>query len=97
MEINEAISKCSDLLKITPEILSSIVLELTSQDLDFNKTWLDNDIDDLDLICIIIGLEKALNINIPNSIASTLISHNIKPKDILINYIRNEKLEKLGL
>ena len=90
----EMIKRCPDIVKVTPEILMEIANEKIGYPLDMNKTWNDNGYDDLDCVELAMELEKRLNIVITDDVADAFISGKI---NIFRSYIRNEKLEQLGL
>jgi acyl carrier protein len=94
MTPEEMIMKCPDIIKVTPDIMMEIAKEKFDIEIDFNKTWGENGFDDLDSIEVIMELEKRLNIVITDDVADAFISGKIT---IFRSYLRNEKLEKLGL
>jgi acyl carrier protein len=94
MTESEMIMRCPDMIKVTPEIMMEIAKEKFDIEIDFNKDWRDNGFDDLDAVEMIMELEKRLNIVITDDVADAFISRKIT---IFRSYIRNEKLEQLGL
>ena len=94
MTPEEMIMKCPDIIKVTPDIMMEIAKEKFDIEIDFNKTWGENGFDDLDSVEVIMELEKRLNIVITDDVADAFISGKIT---IFRSYLRNEKLEKLGL
>jgi len=94
MTESEMIKRCPDIIKITPDIFMEIAKEKFDIEVDFNKTWGDNGFDDLDSVEMIMELEKRLNIVITDDVADAFISGKIT---IFRSYIRNKKLEQLGL
>lgn len=94
MTPEEIIKRCPDIVKVTPEILMEIAKEKFDIEIDFNKTWQENGFDDLDAVEMIMEFEKRLNIVITDDVADAFISGKIT---IFRSYIRNEKLEQLGL
>ena len=64
--------------------------------LDMNKTWSDNGLDDLDCVEFIMHIEKRLNIFITDDVADAFTRYNEKPK-VFRSYLRNKKIEQLGL
>jgi acyl carrier protein len=94
MTPEEMIKRCPDMVKVTPDIMMEIAKEKFDIEIDFNKTWGENGFDDLDSIEVIMELEKRLNIVITDDVADAFISGKIT---IFRSYLRNEKLEKLGL
>jgi acyl carrier protein len=94
MTPEEMIMKCPDIIKVTPDIMMEIAKEKFDIEIDFNKTWGENGFDDLDSVEVIMELEKRLNIVITDDVADAFISGKIT---IFRSYLRNEKLEQLGL
>lgn len=94
MTPEEMIMKCPDIIKVTPDIMMEIAKEKFDIEIDFNKTWGENGFDDLDSVEVIMELEKRLNIVITDDVADAFISEKIT---IFRSYLRNEKLEQLGL
>lgn len=94
MTEQEMIKRCPNIVKVTPEILMEIAKEKFNIEIDFNKDWQDNGFDDLDSVEVIMELEKRLNIVITDDVADAFISGKIT---IFTSYLRNEKLEQLGL
>jgi acyl carrier protein len=94
MTPEEMIKRCPDIVKVTPDIMMEIAKEKFNIEIDFNKDWQDNGFDDLDSVEVIMELEKRLNIVITDDVADAFISGKI---NIFRSYIRNEKLEQLGL
>ena len=85
------------LWKIKPYHLSKVINDKLGIQLDFNKTWEDNGLDELDLIEMIMQLEKDLDIYIPDELAD-IISNN-KPSIIYDLVVENrvDKINKLGI
>lgn len=96
MSIDEMIQRCPDILKVTPEILSKVFEDKIGKTLDFNKTYGEHGVDELDCVETIMELEKVLDIDIPDDVCEYFISENIKPV-LFTQYIRNKKIEELGL
>ena len=96
MSIDEMIQRCPDILKVTPEILSKVFEDKIGKTLDFNKTYGEHGVDELDCVETIMELEKILDINIPDDVCEYFIAENIKPV-LFTQYNRNKKIEQLGL
>lgn len=94
MTEDEMIKRCPDIVKVTPQIMIEIAKEKFDIEIDFNKTWKDNGLDDLDAIEMIMELEKMLDIVIKDDVADAFV--NGKPPQFL-QYNRNKKIEQLGL
>ena len=96
MNEGEMIQRCPDIVKVTPAILSEVFEYKMGEPLDFNKTFGEHGVDELDCIEIIMDLEKVLDISIPDDVCEYFISENIKPV-LFTQYNRNKKIEQLGL
>ena len=96
MTPEEMIKSCPDIVKVTPDIMMEIAIEKIGYPLDISKTWDDNGFDDLDGVELIMELEKRLNIVIPDDVADSFITGSKKPP-VFKSYLRNEKLNQLGL
>lgn len=96
MTEKEMIEKCPDIVKVTPEILMEVANEKIGYPLDMNKTWNDNGYDDLDCVELAMELEKRLDIVIPDEVVDAFIGGNKKPM-VFKSYLRNKKIEELGL
>jgi len=99
IDLKDLIIKYPQILKITPDTLSeywSYTMGSYLGELDFKSTYADQGSDDLDLVELVMNIEKCLNIVIDDSIVDKLFNVNSKPIN-LTNWIRNEKLEKLGI
>jgi len=95
MTIDEMIERCPDIVKITPEIMIEVSNKLNLP-LDINKTWADNGYDDLDVVEMIMELEKMLDISITDDVAESFTQGGNKPP-IFKSYLRDKKIEQLGL
>jgi|Laugresbdmm110dd_1035094.scaffolds.fasta_scaffold26857_3 acyl carrier protein len=96
MTIEEIIQRCPDIVKVTTTILTEVFEYKIGTTIDFNKTYFDQGLDELDCVEFIMELEKVLNIVIPDDICQYFISENIKPV-LFEQYNRNKKIEQLGL
>lgn len=94
MTEDEMIKRCPDIVKVTPQIMIEIAKEKFDIEIDFNKTWQDNGLDDLDAIEMIMELEKKLDIVIKDDVADAFV--NGKPPQFL-QHNRNKRIEELGL
>ena len=85
------------LIKINPHILSKTACVLSGlKSLDFNTTYADQGLDELDMVELVMNLESDLDIHIPDEIALVLFSCNSRPIN-LQSFIRNKKIEELGI
>lgn len=94
MTEEEMIKRCPDIVKVTPQIMIEIAKEKFDIEIDFNKTWQDNGLDDLDAIEMIMELEKKLDIVIKDDVADAFV--NGRPPQFL-QHNRNKRIEELGL
>jgi acyl carrier protein len=96
-DIKRFFDKQPDLWKVKPHHLTKIVNDKLGINLDFNKTWLENGLDDLDMVELIMQLEKDLDINIPDELAEIIF--NDKPSIIydVVAENRVDKINKLGI
>jgi acyl carrier protein len=96
MTIDEIIQRCPDIVKVNTKILTEVFEYKLGTTLDFNKTYRDQGLDELDCVEFIMELEKVLDITIPDDVCEYFISENIKPV-LFTQYNRNKKIEQLGL
>ena len=95
-QLKQIIIKHPHLMKITPSDLSKAFNSLTGEDLDYSKTWGDQGLDDLDLVEMVMYLEKDLNIHIHDDIVDTLFSSESYPINMTL-WNREERLVELGI
>jgi acyl carrier protein len=97
MNLSELIIKYPDILKITPTIMiQSWCEKMGLETLDFKSTYGEQGVDNLDLIEWVMNLENELDISIDDSVIDILFSTNSYPIN-LTEWVRNDKLEKLGV
>ena len=92
MTPDQILDKYPQLGKITPEVISKVVLELTGEICNFNKTFAEMGIDDLDSVEMVMNIERKLNIAIPDDIAEYLFFPNVKPPNF-IQLVRDRKID----
>ena len=95
MTEDEILSRCPDLIKVTPEAMSKILDEKYGIQLELHKTWGEMGLDDMDCLEVIMELEKRLNIVIPDELGQ-FMEWDQKPPHF-IPHIRHKKLEQLGI
>lgn len=89
-------------MKITPSVLSKAFKRIPRQaviyqyDLDYTKTYGEQGLDDLDLIEMVMNIEKELNINIHDELIDTIFSIDSYPINFTLLY-REERLGELGI
>jgi hypothetical protein len=95
-QLKQIIIKHPHLIKITPNVLSKAFNNLTGEYLDYSKTWGEHGLGDLDIIEMVMYLEKDLNIHIHDDIVDTLFSSESYPINMTFLY-REERLVELGI
>jgi hypothetical protein len=95
-QLNQIIIKHPYLMKITPSVLSKAFNNLTGEDLDYSKTWGEQGLGDLDLVEMVMYLERDLNIHIHDDIVDTIFNSESYPINMTFLY-REERLLELGI
>jgi acyl carrier protein len=90
----EMIAKFPDIVKVTPQAMNQVAVKLLGQELDFNKTFSENGFDELDSVEMVMELEKLLDIEVTDEVLEAFTSG--KPP-VFTQWVRNDKIEKLGL
>lgn len=83
---------------LLPNTFSDMVREHVYNDFewDYNaKTFAEMDVDDLDLIEVIMNIEKKYDCEIPDDLGEKILSEN--PQPLMKSYLRNSRLEELGI
>ena len=95
--LDEILNENPELLKITqPLIVSAVGCVDSNANFDFEKTWVENGFDELDVIEIMMHIEKELSILIDDEIVEIFFNVDQKPMNVL-SFIRNKRLEMLGI
>ena len=84
------------LMKITPSTFSKVFKDYTGEDLDYTKTYGEHGLDGLDLIEMMMYLEKELNIHIQDELTDTIFSLDSYPINFTL-WHRDERLGGLGI
>lgn len=103
MTIEEILIACPGLEKVT----FNHYKDFLGDDFDPNKTWVEMGFDDLDIVELIMHLEKKLDFEFPDYLVDEVFGletraqlgencHNMKPIDF-IEHIREQKLNDLGI
>jgi acyl carrier protein len=92
MTIEEILKVCPGLEKIT----FNHYKEFLGDDFDPNKTWAEMNFDDLDVIELIMHLEKKLDFELSDYLIDEVFGANMKPINF-IGVIRQNKLKDLGI
>jgi hypothetical protein len=95
-QLKQIILKHPDLMKITPSDLSKAFNNLTGEDLDYSKTWGEQGLGDLDIIEMVMNIERELNIHIHDDIVDTLFNTETYPINMTL-WHREERLGELGI
>ena len=96
MELEQILISHPQLNKITEQMMNDVTLDKLGVVLDYNKSLGENGFDDLDCVEVVMEIEKRLNIVVPDHILDLLFNINKKPPRFQ-QYIRNKKLEDLGI
>ena len=98
-QLKQIILKHPHLIKITPSVLSKSFNNLTGECLDYSKTWGDQGFGDLDLIEMVMWIEKELNISIHDELIDTIFNTELYPINIsgIFSIYREERLLELGI
>jgi acyl carrier protein len=84
------------LTKINPSTFSKLFKDHYAEDLDYTKTYGDHGLDDLDLVEMVMYLEKEFNISIHDELADTIFHMDSYPINFTLLY-RDERLGELGI
>jgi acyl carrier protein len=84
------------LMKITPSTFSKVFKDYTGEYLDYTKTYGEQGLDGLDLIEMIMNIEKELNIHIHDELTDTIFSSESYPINFTL-WHREERLGELGI
>ena len=95
-QLKQIITKHPHLIKITPSELSKAFNNLTGEDLDYSKTWGEQGLGDLDIIEMVMNIERELNIHIHDDIVDTLFNSESFPINMTL-WNREERLVELGI
>lgn len=98
--INKYLEKYPDLSKIKRSDFEISFIKVTGSNVIWNKTYLDQHLDELDLVEIIMDIEKNLGISIPDDFSSEFFDERSYPTNLEFLYkinLRSENLEKLGI
>jgi acyl carrier protein len=99
-QLKQIILKHPYLNQITPSVLSKAFKEVCNLwndlDLDYTKTWGEQGFGDLDIIEMVMYLEKELNISIHDELIDTIFNTESYPINMTLLY-REERLLELGI
>ena len=83
-------------MKITPSTFSKVFKDYTGEYLDYTKTYGEQGLDYLDLVEMMMHLEKELNIHIQDELTDTIFSLDSYPINFTL-WHRDERLGELGI
>ena len=96
-QLKQIIINHPHLIKITPTVLSKCLKAFIYQyDLDYSKTWGEQGLGDLDIIEMVMNIERELNIHIHDDIVDTLFSSESYPINFTL-WHREKRLSELGI
>ena len=83
---------------LLPKTFSDMITEHIDEvfEWDYNaKTFAEMDVDDLDIIEVIMNIEKKYDCEIPDDLGEKILTEN--PQPLMKSYLRNSRLEELGI
>ena len=92
MTIEEILIACPGLEKVT----FNHYKDFLGDDFNPNKTWVEMGFDDLDIVELIMHLEKKLDFDFPDYLVDEVFGSDMQPINF-IGYIREQKLNDLGI
>jgi acyl carrier protein len=98
-KLKQIISNHPYLMKITPSTFSKVFKNVTArftEDLDYTKTYGEQGLDELDLVEMMMYLEKELNIHIQDELTDTIFHIDSYPINFTL-WHRDERLGELGI
>jgi acyl carrier protein len=96
-ELKQIIINHPYLMKITPSVLSKAFKDVSNDfDLDYTKTYGEQGLGDLDIIEMVMNIERELNINIHDELTDTIFSIDSYPINFTL-WHREERLGELGI
>ena len=96
-KLKQIILKHPYLIKITPTVLSKCFSYANGIEyLDYSKTYGEQGLDDLDIIEMVMNIEKELNINIHDELIDTIFNTESYPINFTLWY-REDRLVELGI
>ena len=84
------------LTKINLSAFSKVFKDLTGEDLDYTKTYGEHGLDELDLVEMVMYLEKEFNISINDELIDTIFHMDSYPINFIL-WHRDERLGELGI
>lgn len=94
MTIEEILRLYPSLVIISDNDYSNIIKNLCNVEFDSSKTWMEMGLDDLDIIEMIMTLEKKFDFQIQDYHIDEIFNLNHKPIDFR-QYNRNSKIDKI--
>ncbi len=96
IDLEKILDSNPQLYSISDSLICEICEEIFKIRLNYDKTFVDNGMDELDSIGLVMEIEKRLNISIPDEVIELIF--NLEEKPIrFTQIIRNKKIENLGI
>jgi acyl carrier protein len=95
-QLKQMISNYPYLMKITPSTFSKLFKDYSGEDLDYTKTYGEHGLDELDLVELVMHLEKEFNIQIHDEVSDIIFNMDSYPVNFTYWY-RQERLSELGI
>ena len=83
---------------LQPKNFTNIIIEHIDEGFEWNydaKSFGDMGLDDLDIVEVIMNIEKEYDCEIPDDLGEYMFS--MDPQPFMRSYIRNKRIEELGL
>lgn len=81
-----------------PKTIEDIIREKIDEDFQWDhsaKKFIEMNVDDLDLVEVIMNIEKEYDCSIPDELGEYMFS--MDPQLLMRSYIRNKRIEELGI
>jgi acyl carrier protein len=95
-QLKQIILNHPDLMKITTSAFCKVFKDVTGEDLDYTKTYGEQGLGDLDIIEMVMYLEKELNISVHDELTDTIFHIDSYPINFTL-WHREERLLELGI
>jgi len=92
MTIEEILKVCPSLSQVT----FNHIIDILGSDFNPEKTWKEMGFDDLDIIEMIMMIEKQLDFIFPDTLYDYVFGQDMKPINFKV-VVRNRKLDDLGI
>ena len=95
-QLKQIISNHPYLRRINSSIFSRIFKDLSGRYLDYTKTYGEQGLDDLDLVELVMNLEKEFNIHIQDEVIVIIFDRDSYPINFTL-FNREDRLQELGI